>query len=66
MASGAIWWIRRDMRLDDNPAAQRAMRAVAMIPLYVHSPSEEGAWPLGGAQKWLVKTSNASCRVRRV
>ena len=52
MASGAIWWIRRDMRLDDNPAAQRAMRAVAMIPLYVHSPSEEGAWPLGGAQKW--------------
>jgi len=52
-----IWWIRRDLRLDDNPALAKAARAEAILPLYVHSDAEEGAWPLGGAQRWWLARS---------
>lgn len=31
----AIWWIRRDMRLEDNRALQSAARAGKVIPLFV-------------------------------
>ena len=57
MATRTIWWIRRDMRLDDNPALQRALRADALLPVYIHAPADEGAWPLGGAQKWWLARS---------
>ena len=60
MTTRAIWWIRRDMRLDDNPTLQRALKSDALLPVYVHSPAEEGAWPLGGAQKWWLARSLAA------
>ena len=52
-----IWWIRRDLRLDDNPALAKAARADTFLPLYVHSDAEEGEWPLGGAQRWWLARS---------
>jgi deoxyribodipyrimidine photo-lyase len=51
--STAIVWFRRDLRLADNPALTAALRAHdAVVPVYVHSPEEEGGWPPGGAQQW--------------
>ncbi|MGC9348980.1 MAG: cryptochrome/photolyase family protein [Anaerolineae bacterium] len=36
----AIWWIRRDLRLDDNPALHRAVRdGGTVIPLFVLDPA---------------------------
>ncbi len=57
MTRRAIWWIRRDFRLDDNPALVRAVQANALLPVYIHSDAEEGAWPLGGAQRWWLARS---------
>lgn len=45
-----ILWMRQDLRLTDNPALDAAIRSGRpVIPVYLHVPSEEGKWPLGGA-----------------
>ena len=45
-----IWWIRRDLRLRDNPALSAALETGApIIPLYIHDPQDEG---LGAAPKF--------------
>ncbi|MEW6765941.1 MAG: deoxyribodipyrimidine photo-lyase [Pseudomonadota bacterium] len=48
----AIWWIRRDLRLGDNPALSAALRHHKVIPLYIHAPEEEGAAAPGAASRW--------------
>ena len=51
--STAIVWFRRDLRLADQPALATAVeRHERVVPLYVHAPEDEGAWPPGGAQRW--------------
>jgi deoxyribodipyrimidine photo-lyase len=36
----AVWWIRRDLRLDDNPALYRAVNdADTVIPLFILDPA---------------------------
>jgi deoxyribodipyrimidine photo-lyase len=60
MTVRTIWWIRRDLRLDDNPALLEAARADAMLPVYVHAPEEEGPWAPGGAQRWWLHRSLGS------
>ncbi|MEP6939300.1 MAG: deoxyribodipyrimidine photo-lyase [Rudaea sp.] len=46
----AIVWFRSDLRLDDNPALQAALRAgLKPLPVYIHAPDEEGAWRPGAA-----------------
>ena len=46
----AIVWLRNDLRLNDQPALQAALRGgFNPIPLYIHAPDEEGAWPPGAA-----------------
>ncbi|MDI1253398.1 deoxyribodipyrimidine photo-lyase [Thermomonas sp.] len=46
----AIVWFRNDLRLNDQPALQAALRqGFDPIPLYIHAPGEEGAWPPGAA-----------------
>jgi len=58
MATYRIWWVRRDLRLDDNPALARAASGSdAMIPVFVAGDADEGAWPLGGAQRWWLARS---------
>lgn len=53
MLKTAVVWFRRDMRLEDNPALSRAMgQGYAVLPLYIHSPEEEGRWPRGAASNW--------------
>ncbi len=55
MTSKAIVWFRQDLRLSDNPALHDAVkRGFAVIPVYIHAPSEEDQFPPGGATKfWL-------------
>lgn len=45
----ALWWIRRDMRLTDNPALCAAARAGDVIPVFIRDDSVEA---LGAAPKW--------------
>jgi deoxyribodipyrimidine photo-lyase len=51
-------WFRQDLRLADNPAllAATAM-GEAVIPVYVHSPDDEGAWAPGSASRWWLQRS---------
>ena len=50
----SLLWFRRDLRLDDNPALHAALRAGAVVPVYVHAPEEEAPWQPGAASRaWL-------------
>jgi len=45
-----IWWIRRDLRLRDNPALSAALETGGpIIPLYIHDPQDQG---LGAAPRF--------------
>ena len=53
MPATAIVWLRRDLRIADNPALNRALsEADRVIPLYVHAPEEEAPWQPGAASRW--------------
>ena len=34
----AIWWIRRDLRLTDNPALQAALKTASVLPVFILDP----------------------------
>jgi deoxyribodipyrimidine photo-lyase len=56
--STALVWFRQDLRLADNPALRAACAAArAVVPVYVWSPEEEGAWAPGGAARWWLHES---------
>ena len=51
--STVIVWLRRDLRLADNPALHAACEhARHLIPLYIWSPEEEAPWQPGAAARW--------------
>lgn len=51
--STAIVWLRNELRVLDNPALLYATReAERVIPVYIHAPQEDGAFPAGGASRW--------------
>lgn len=56
----AIWWIRRDLRLADNPALAAALLHSPVIPLYIHAPDEEGEAAPGAASRWWLHHSLAA------
>ena len=48
----AIWWLRRDLRLDDNPALQAALHtAEEIIPLFILDPKLWGSEYAGEVRK---------------
>jgi deoxyribodipyrimidine photo-lyase len=50
----SIVWFRTDLRLSDNPALHEACKRGRVVPAFVWSPREEGAWKPGAASKcWL-------------
>jgi deoxyribodipyrimidine photo-lyase len=53
--ANAIVWLRRDLRLIDNPALQAAIdEGYAPICVYIHAPEEEAPWQPGAASlSWL-------------
>jgi len=49
----SILWLRRDLRLADNPALAAAMDGAGrLLPVYIHAPEEEAPWQPGGASLW--------------
>jgi deoxyribodipyrimidine photo-lyase len=53
MSAATLVWFRLDLRLADNPALLAAMaRGGPILPVFVWSPEEEGAWPPGAASRW--------------
>ncbi len=49
-----IVWLRRDLRLDDQPALAATAGRGTVVPVFVHAPEEEGEWaPGAAAQDWL-------------
>jgi len=47
--SPSIVWLRRDLRLDDNPALAAAIqRGAPVVPVFILDPREE----IGGASRW--------------
>jgi len=53
-----IWWVRRDLRVDDNAAlARAASRTDSLIPVFIGGDADEGDWPIGGAQRWWLARS---------
>ena len=53
--ANALVWLRRDLRLHDNPAlAQAIADGYAPVLVFVHAPEEEGDWAPGAASiTWL-------------
>jgi deoxyribodipyrimidine photo-lyase len=49
----ALLWLRRDLRLADNPALIHALaEAQQVIPIFIHAPDEEAPWAPGAASRW--------------
>jgi deoxyribodipyrimidine photo-lyase len=47
-----LLWFRRDLRLADNPALLAAVESEApIVPVYVWSPDDDGAWAPGAASR---------------
>ncbi len=60
--TAAIIWLRRDLRLSDNPALSQAVDAgYTPIPLYIHNDLET-VWTEGAASRWWLHHSLASLR----
>lgn len=58
MGPPAIVWLRRDLRLTDNPALSAACEAAGRIlPVYIWAPEEEGEGAPGAAQRWWLHNS---------
>ena len=53
-----LLWLRRDLRLSDNPALSAAVdQAERVIPVFIHAPDEEGSWQPGEASRWWLHQS---------
>ena len=59
--STALVWLRRDLRLTDNPALAAALAQHGQVLcVYVHAPDEEGSWAPGAASRWWLHHSLAA------
>lgn len=67
--STAIWWLRRDLRLHDNPALKAAIRHDRVIPLFILDPfliksPRVGSKRLGFLYNTLLELSSSLARHR--
>lgn len=61
MPATAILWLRRDLRLADNPALSAAITGwQRLIPVYIHAPDEQAPWSPGAASNWWLHHSLAA------
>lgn len=60
-ARPVVVWLRRDLRLRDNPALDFAARSGRpVVPIFIWAPQEQGPWPMGGAARyWLHHSLNS-------
>lgn len=53
MPTTALVWLRRDLRLTDQPALHHAAQQYdRIVPVYIHAPEEEAPWQPGAASRW--------------
>lgn len=55
----SIVWLRRDLRLEDNPALAAGVRAGAVVAVFIWAPEEEGHYYPGRVSRWWLKHSLA-------
>jgi deoxyribodipyrimidine photo-lyase len=61
MTAPVVLWFRRDLRLADNPALLAAAESGApIVPAFVWSPDDDGAWPAGAASRAYLTRSLAA------
>ena len=60
MAEPQIVWLRRDLRLQDQPAFHAAAQAGPVIPVYVLDDETPGDRTMGGASRWYLHQSLAA------
>jgi len=60
-----IVWLRRDLRLADNPAMVAACRSGRpVVPVFILDDTTPGPWRMGGASRWWLYQSLASLGAR--
>lgn len=53
MSTTAIVWFRRDLRLSDHPALDRArQKHDRIVPVFIDDAAAEGDWAPGAASRW--------------
>ena len=58
--AATLVWLRRDLRLADQPALHAAaQRGLPVIPVFIHAPEEEAPWQPGAASNWWLHHSLA-------
>ena len=60
MTAPQILWLRRDLRIADNPALAAAATSGAVVPVYVLDDDSAGHHAYGGASRWWLHHSLAS------
>lgn len=56
-----IYWLRSDLRLDDNPALSAALASgQTVIPVYILDDKTPGIWKRGAASRWWLHHSLAA------
>jgi deoxyribodipyrimidine photo-lyase len=61
LASPVLLWLRRELRLTDNPALEAAMATGRpVLPVFVLDETSPGAWAPGGASRWWLHHSLAA------
>jgi deoxyribodipyrimidine photo-lyase len=59
-----LWWVRRDLRLEDNSALSAAAGSGEVIPVYIHADPETSGlhapWRTGSASAWWLHHSLVS------
>lgn len=53
-------WLRRDLRVDDQPALSAAAERGAVVPVFIGAPEEERDWAPGAASRWWLHGSLAA------
>lgn len=54
----ALLWLRRDLRVSDNPALIASLQSAAhVIPVYIWAPEEEGQFQPGRCSRWWLRNS---------
>lgn len=58
-----LLWLRRDLRLADNPALSAAVAAgLPVVAVYIDDCNEGGPWPMGSASRWYLQQSLLNLR----
>ena len=61
MTAPVLLWLRRELRLADNPALAAALASQhPVLPVYVLDETTPGPWPPGGASRWWLHHSLSS------